>query len=496
MHEIDRFRPATPPGPRARTALSGLSLFALATLSACAVGPDYQRPTVATPPAFKEAQGWSPAVPADGQDKGPWWAAFDDPVLDGLERQVEVSNQTLAAAEAAYREARALVAEDRAQLFPTIGLSGAAAANHGAGSTSTATTTTAAVTSIGGNSTRHEYQVGVEASWVPDLWGKIRREIEGAQATAQASAADLANARLVAQSELAQDYIQLRMTDAEKDLFVRTVATYQRALTVTQNAGRTPRSSVLTASTTLHTAEANLVDLDKQRTQAEHAIAVLMGKPPAEFSLAPQPGWSPVPPEIPLQLPSTLLQRRPDIAAAERNAAEANAQIGVATAAYYPDLSLTASYGVESAAIHTLFRSSNTLWSLGADVAETVIDFGARAAAVEQSRAAFDASVATYRQTVLSAFQGVEDALAAASVLQREQPLIAAAVSDSSANVEITLNEFKAGTVDYTTVATAQAAALTAQQSALSLQAERMTEAVDLIEALGGGWSADQLASK
>ncbi len=479
--------------------LVGISLIASAALSACAVGPDYQRPAVATPPAFKEAQGWTPAAPADAKDKGPWWAAFNDPVLDALEKQVEVSNQTLAASEAAYREARALVAEDRAQLFPTIGLSGAAAANHGAGSTSTATTTTAAATTLGSNSTRHEYQVGVEASWVPDLWGKIRREIEGAQASAQASAADLANARLTAQSELAQDYIQLRMTDAEKDLFERTVAAYQRALTVTQNqynAGRTPRSSVLTASTTLHTAQANLVDLDKQRAQAEHAIAVLMGKPPAEFSLAPDLGWSPEPPDIPLQLPSTLLQRRPDIAAAERNAQQANAQIGVATAAYYPDLSLTASYGVESAAIHTLFRSSNTLWSLGADVAETVIDFGAREAAVEQSRAAFDASVATYRQTVLTAFQGVEDALAAASVLKREQPLLAAAVSDSTTNVEITLNEFKAGTVDYTTVATAQAAALTAQQSALNLQAERMTEAVDLIEALGGGWSADELASK
>ncbi len=464
-------------------------------LSACLVGPDYHRPGVSTPPSFKEAAGWVPARPADAIDKGAWWGVFNDPVLDELETQVQVSNQTLAAAEAAYRAARAIVAEDRAQLFPAIALDGAAtAARSRSGSGGALGTASGASTSTSGARVARQYQAGAQASWAPDLWGKIRREIESARGTEQASAADIANARLTAQSELASDYIALRLTDAEKDLLQRTVASYERALRVTQNqyeAGDATRSAMLTAAATLNLTQASLVDLERQRTQAEHAIAVLVGQPPAKLTIPPIDNWSPGPPATPLLVPSTLLQRRPDVAAAERNVAAANARIGVAVAAYYPDLSLSASFGFASAALQTLFSGPSTLWSLGSAVSETMLDFGAREAAVAQARAVYDEAVAQYRQTVLNAFQNVEDALAAARVLQNEQPFDASAAAYATQNVTITLNEFQAGTVDYTTVAVAQATALAAQEAMLNIQAERMTEAVDLIQALGGGWSAD-----
>jgi NodT family efflux transporter outer membrane factor (OMF) lipoprotein len=474
----------------AHARLTASLLLAGACLSACMVGPDYHRPAVATPPQFKEAEGWTPAVPADSIDKGAWWSVFDDPVLDGLERRVEISNQTLAAAEAAYREAHAIVAEDRAQLFPTIGLTGSASGSgsgKGSGSKTSSGTTT------------HQYQVAGDAAWAPDLWGKIRRTIEAAHANAVASAADVANARLSAQSELATDYFELRMTDADKALLQDTVAADQRSLTVTENkykVGVVARSDVLTAQTQLDAVRAQLVDLDRQRTAAEHAIAVLVGQPPADLTIEPVSGWSPGAPATPIQVPSTLLQRRPDVAAAERSAAAANAQVGVAVAAYYPNLNLSAEGGFASAALDTLFRSSSSFWSLGADVSETVIDFGARHAAVQQAKAAYDEAVAQYRETVLTAFQNVEDALAAARVLQNEQPLLEREAQDATDNVSISLNEYKAGTVDFTTVAAAQASALSAQESLTNLRAARMTEAVDLIQALGGGWSDSDLKGK
>jgi NodT family efflux transporter outer membrane factor (OMF) lipoprotein len=469
-------------------------LLAGAALAGCAVGPNYQRPGVATPPTFKEAQGWIPANPADGLDKGAWWSLFNDPALDELEAKVEVSNQNLAAAEAAYRQAHALVAEDRAQLFPVVSLSGSATRNgRGRGG---AVASGGAASAAG---TSNTFQVGADASWAPDLWGKIRRTVEGAHASAQASAADVANARLTAQSELAADYIQLRLADADKALLQETVSAYARSLEVTTNrykAGVAAKSDVLTAQTQLINAKTSLTDLDRQRTQAEHAIAVLVGQPPVTFSIAPLADWSPAPPPTPLVAPSSLLQRRPDVAAAERSTAAANAQIGVKIAAYFPDLSLSGSYGVSSAAVAHLFSSSATLWSLGADVSETVLDFGARKAGVAEARAAYDQTVAQYRQTVLSAFQNVEDALAAARVLQDEAALDTQSAASAAENQQISMNEYKAGTVDYTTVAAAQATALNAKQALLNVQAERMTEAVDLIQALGGGWSADDLKGK
>jgi NodT family efflux transporter outer membrane factor (OMF) lipoprotein len=480
----------------ARPRLAASLLMAGAALSACAVGPDYHRPTVSTPPAFKEAEGWTPARPADAIDKGAWWSVFNDPVLDDLERKVEISNQNLAAAEAAYRQARGLVAQDRAELFPTVSLTGSAT-DSGRSKGASAVVSSGGV--VSGSGQTRQFQVGADASWAPDLWGKIRRTIEGARANAQASAADIANARLTAQSELAVDYIQLRLTDAEKALLQSTNDAYAKSLAVTQNkynAGVAAKSDVLTAQTQLTNNQASLVDLDRQRTAAEHAIAVLIGQPPADLTIDPIADWSPGPPPTPTAIPSVLLQRRPDVAAAERATANANAQIGVQEAAYFPDLTLSGSYGFSSAAISTLLKSSSSLWSVGADVSETVLDFGARRASVAEAKAAYDQSVAQYRQTVLTAFQGVEDALAAARVLQNEETLRAEADAEAAQAETITLNEYKAGTVDYTTVATAQATALNARQSLLNVQAERMTEAVDLIQALGGGWSADELKGK
>ena len=466
-------------------------LMAGAALSACTVGPDYRRPAVVTPPAFKEAKGWVPASPADGVDKGAWWSAFNDPVLDGLERKVEISNQNLAAAEAAYRESRAMVVADRALWFPVVAASGSATQSHAASGG------TIPGTAAGGGTTR-QFQIGASASWAPDIWGQVRRTVEGARANAQASAALIANTRLIAQGELATEYVELRLIDAEKELLGQAVTAYREALGVTQNkfkVGMAAMSDVLTAKTQLATAEASLTDLDRQRTQAEHAIAVLIGQPPSALTIAPVANWSPGPPPTPVTLPSSLLQRRPDVAASERSAAAANAQIGVKTAAYFPSLSLSGSYGASSSALGALLSSSSTLWSLGADVSETLLDFGARKAGVAEARAAYDLAVAQYRQTVLTAFEQVEDQLAAARVLQNETSTAAEAATEATQNEGITLNEYKAGTVDYTTVAAAQIAALNARLLRVSVQAARMAAAVDLIQALGGGWDTTDLPS-
>ena len=486
------------PGPNPARRLTACLLLASAALSGCMVGPTYQRPSAPTPPAFKEAEGWTPARPADDIDKGAWWSVFNDPVLDALERKVEVSNQNLAAAEAAYRAAHAIVAQDRAQLFPTLALD-AQASVSGSGAKSGTLTGTGSGSTIRSGGTSRTFQVGGDASWAPDLWGKIRRTIEAAGASAQASAADVANARLTAQATLAIDYFQLRQTDADKAMLQETVTSYERSLTVTQNkynAGVAARSDVLTAQTQLTNAKASLVDLDRARTQDEHAIAVLTGQAPADLSIAPIADWTPGPPTTPTLVPSAILQRRPDVASAERAAKAANAQVGVAVSAYYPTLNLTGSGGVQSSAIQTLFNASSTFWSLGASASETILDFGARKAAVAQAKANYDQAVAQYRQAVLTAFQNVEDALAAARVLQDEQALRAEAAAQATQNADITLNEYKAGTIDYTAVAAAQATALSARQSLIDIQASRMTSAVDLIQALGGGWSADQLKGK
>ena len=473
------------------------TLLTAALLASCAVGPNYVRPSASTPPAYKEAEGWIVAQPNDAAPRGDWWTLFNDPTLNDLEAQVDISNQNLAAAEAAYRQARAAVAEQRAALFPTVDLTGSAQrSKSGSSSTSSTTNPNGGTTSTTVSSNpRNSFQLGVSASWEPDLWGQIRRQIEAAGAQASASAADLANARLSAQSTLAVDYISLRADDELERLYDQTVAGYQRSLKIAQNqynAGITAKSDLLSAQSQLASAQAQATDLQRQRAQMEHAIAVLIGKAPAELTIAPAASWTLTTPDVPLTVPSVLLQRRPDIAAAERAVAAANAQIGVQEAAYFPTVSLTGQGGVQSSAISSLFNASSTFWSLGANVAETILDFGARHARVQQAKAAYDQAVAQYRQTVLAAFQEVEDDLAADRVLGEEIPFRLQASQAADQSEQIALNQYRAGTTDYTTVVVAQATALSARQSLLTTQSSRIAAATQLITALGGGWDVTQ----
>ncbi len=458
-----------------------LPLLCGAALGACAVGPNYVRPTTPAPAGFKEAQGWSVAAPADTLDRGEWWTLFNDPVLNDLERKVLVSNQTLAASEAAYREARAVVRGQRAALFPTVSLdgSGSRAKSQGAGGAS------------GGPS--NSYKVDIGATWEIDVWGRIRRTVESAKASAQASEADLAGARLSAQGELAADYLQLRETDAEIALLDATVQAYARALEITQNrfqAGVAAKTDVLQAQTQLANAQAQRVGLDQQRAQLEHAIAVLVGQAPADFSIAAQPQWSQVVPDVPAVVPSQLLQRRPDIAGAERRVAAANAQIGVAEAAYFPDLSLTGTYGYGGSSLSRLFESSASFWSLGGALAETLFDGGARGAKTAQAKATYDQTVAQYRQTTLAAFQSVEDQLAASRVLAQQFDLRKQASAAADEAERLSLHQDRAGQIAYSAVITTQTAALTARVALAQAARNRQTTAGALIQALGGGWQA------
>jgi NodT family efflux transporter outer membrane factor (OMF) lipoprotein len=487
------------------------ALLLCSTASACMVGPNYHRPPVTTPPAFKEAKGWAPANPSDAADKKDWWTVFGDPVLNALEARVNVSNQTLAADEAAYRVAHYMVAQDRAALFPTVSGGATVTAVHegtgpgsttvvptgATGTTGTGTTGTGTTvgTSGGGGKTVVSYQPTIGATWAPDLWGSVRRTINNAKATAQASAATLANARLSLQTELATDYIELREFDEAARVYDKEVAAYTRSLEVFENqyrSGNAARSAVLTAQTLLQTAQANQTDLIRQRALMEHAIAVLVGVPPADLTIAPV-AWNMKLPDIPTVLPSSLLQRRSDVASAERTAAAANELIGVQIAAYYPSLNLTGDVGFDATNLGQLFNASNFLWTLGADATETIFDAGARKAKVQEARATYDEEVATYRGTVLSAFQNVEDNLVAQRVYGQELALLTSAAQAAAENQAITYNEYNAGTVDYTTVATAEATALVAELSQVQMEASRLATAVALIEALGGGWTTADL---
>jgi NodT family efflux transporter outer membrane factor (OMF) lipoprotein len=470
-----------------------ISTAAAAALCGCAVGPDYARPSTPVAPAYKE-QGWNPAQPADLAPRGDWWSLFSDPALNGLEARVAVSNQNVAAAEAAYRQAEALVREQRAALLPSIDLTGGAT-RSGGGSGSGGTVVNAGggtvVTSGGGS--KSTYRASVGASWEADVWGRIRRSVESARGSAQASEADLAAATLSAQATLAADYFDLRQTDLQIALLQQVTAGYQRAAQITQNrfnAGIAPHSDLLQAQSQLASAQADLADLSSSRAAFEHAIAVLVGETPESFSLAADPNWTATAPEIPAGLPSTLLQRRPDIAAAERRAAAASAQIGVETAAWFPSLTLTGSYGFSAAELGKLFAASASVWSYGASVAQTLFDAGATRARVSGARAAYDQSVAQYRQTVLAAFQDVEDQLAAQRALAAQQALRRQAAEASEQAATMVFNQYKEGQVAYTDVVTAQAAALTARRTLVQTTAARQTTAVALIQALGGGWTA------
>lgn len=469
---------------------------ALVMLTAgCAVGPDYQRPAPVDVSSFKEAEGWVPALPADALERGPWWLLFGDPVLDQLQSRVEVSNQNVAVAVAAYAQARALVREQQAALFPTVTLSGSASRSQSSSSTSTSGITTGFGGRIG-----NSYQLSIGGSWEPDVWGRLGRAVEGASAGAQASAADLASATLSARGLLAVNYFSLRQTDAQKALLATTLAGYQRTLVITQNrytAGIAAKTDVLQAQTQLATSKAEDAGLVRTRAQLEHAIAVLVGEAPGNFSIAPlaYAEWKPVVPEVPAGVPSTLLQRRPDIAAAERRVAAANEQIGIAKGAYFPSLSLNASYGVGASAVASLFNASSSAWSLGLSAAQVLFNAGATGARVEGAQASHEQAVARYRQTVLTAFADVEDQLAATRVLLAQQDLRREASQAADQVEQQVLNRYRSGQVSFTDVITAQATALTARRALVQAAADRQTTAVALIQSLGGGWHAGQPAT-
>ncbi len=462
-------------------------LTATAALSACMVGPNYVRPPADTPAAFKETQGWKNAQPRDAAIRGSWWEVFGDAQLNALEAQVDVSNQTLKAAEARVREARALVQQARAGLFPTVSANASATRSGGGGSSRSASLGT-------GNSSRgpsNNYNLSLDANWELDLWGRVRRSIESNEASAQASAGDLGAAKLSAQAELAQDYLLLRVQDATLRLLNDTVGAYERSLQLSRNqyaAGVAGRSDVVQAETQLKSTQALALDAGIQRAQLEHAIAILIGKAPAEFSLPAVP-FDATFPEIPTGLPSELLERRPDIAAAERRAAAANAQIGVAEAAFFPAVTLSATGGFQSSVIGSLLSVPSRYWSLGAALAQVVFDAGLRRAQTDQAIAAYDESVATYRQTVLTAFQDVEDNLAALRILEQEASVQDDAVKAARESLAIVLNQYRAGTANYLAVIVIQAAALSNERSAITILGRRLTASVALIKALGGGWT-------
>jgi NodT family efflux transporter outer membrane factor (OMF) lipoprotein len=472
----------------------GPALLCLA-LGGCMVGPDYHAASAPPSAKFKELAGWEISNPADATDRGAWWSVYNDPELDGLERQIDVSNQTLKEAEASFRNARALVDEARANLFPTLGTS-ARATRSGSGSGKGSSSTLLA-SGISGSSgaTVNNYSLEASASWDLDVWGRIRRQVESNVAEAQASAADVASARLSAQGALATFYFDLRSQDSLQTLLDRTVVDYQRSLKITQNqygSGVAARADVVAAEALLQTTQAQAIAVAELRGQDEHAIAVLTGHAPSELTIAPAPLATVVPVEPP-GVPSTLLQRRPDVAAAERSMQEENALVGVAVAAFYPDITLSALYGYSGSPIGSLISMANRVWSLGASASETLFEGGARTAAVTAARATYDQSVATYRQTVLTAFQQVEDELVALRVLERQAVVQDQAVASIQQAVVIALNQYPAGTVAYTTVITEQQQQLADEQTALTIRQSRLVASVALIQALGGGWDASAL---
>ena len=457
-------------------------------ITGCAVGPVYERPTAPEAVAYKEAGDWVMAAPADALERGPWWKLFNDPVLDDLAARIEVSNQNVAAAVAGYAQARALVAEQRAGLFPSVTLGGGANRSGNGGGT-------VSVNAAQSNRSNTNYQASVGAAWEPDVWGRLQSVANGAAATAAASAADLATAKLAAQGELAVNYLSLRQQDAQQALLASTLAAYARALEITQNryaAGVVAKTDVLQAQTQLANAKADEAGLQRTRAQLEHAIAVLVGLAPGNFSLAADVDWKPTVPNVPVGVPSILLQRRPDIAAAERRVASANEQIGVAKAAYYPSLSLNASVGTAASRVAELFNAPTTLWSLGLSAAQVLFKGGALDARLDGAQAAHAQAVSRYRQVVLSAFQNVEDHLSSARVLQIQQTLRAQASSAADQVEQQVLNRYRSGQISFTEVITAQTTALNARRALVQATADRQTTAVALIQSLGGGWRDDQ----
>ena len=468
-----------------------LALALASVMSGCMVGPDYQRPSAPVSVAFKEAAGWKAASPQDELPKGPWWALYQDPQLNALVAQVQLNNQNVAQYAAQYRQALALVRGSRAELLPTVSATGATTRSE----TGTGSSNSSSAGGAGGPSNEHSATLSL--SWEADIWGKLRRTVEEDRANAQASAADLANATLSAQSSLAQDYFQLRILDRRIALYQDTIQGYERYLQIIQNKydeNIVSRADLSTGKTQLHSAQASMLDLQWQRAQYEHAIALLMGKAPADFSLAADAKWDYHVPSVPLGVPSRLLERRPDIAAAERAMAASNAAVGVATAAYYPDLTLSASGGYQSSTMSNLFSLPNRFWSIGPSLTGTLLDFGKTKAGVEQARAAYDASVATYRQTVLAGLGEVEDYLVELRTLEPE--LVARRNSAEAAedSASVSRDQYEAGVIDYLDVATTQATSLSERQTLLSLVGTQLVTSVQLQAALGGSWEGASAA--
>ncbi|HUX73328.1 MAG TPA: efflux transporter outer membrane subunit [Steroidobacteraceae bacterium] len=459
-----------------------------AALNGCAVGPDYHRPAVRVPAHYAAQPGWTPAAPADRAPKGDWWTDFHDPLLDRLEPLIATSNQSVRQTYANYQQALALVKVARAQLLPSFGLA-AAVSRSRSGSGGAGAARAGSVVDSGSLE-------GI-ASWSPDLWGAVRRLVQQNAAIAQADQALLANATLSVQTLLATTVIELRIADADIGLQNKTVEAYRKTLRLTlqqQAAGvsTAPPSAVIAARVALETEQANRISLGVVRAQYAHAIAILVGRNPEDLDI-PQDPVMPTLPTVPAGVPSSLLQRRPDIAAAERSMAAQNAAVGYAVAAYYPSLSLSAAAGFSQSPLNGLLHAANDVWSLGANGAETLFDFGARHAQVQAARAAYQAAVASYRGTVLNAFARVENDLTGLQILALQAQALDRAVRDAIRGTEIALAEFQAGTVDYTAVAQAQVAQLSDQQAALAVQQSRLVDAVALIGDLGGGWSVDRL---
>jgi NodT family efflux transporter outer membrane factor (OMF) lipoprotein len=455
-------------------------------VAACTVGPDYKRPSAVAPAIYKEWPGWKVAQPKDEVLRGAWWELFQDPRLNALAELVDISNQTLAAAEAQVRQARAVVQAARASYFPTLSV--------GADVTRARTS---ANSGTGPSTTLSQYNLPMDASWELDLWGRVRRNVESQRANAQASVADLESLRLSAQATLAQSYFALRVQDTQRQLLEATVATYQRSLAIVQNryaVGVASRAEVAQAETQLKSTQAQLVDVGVQRAQLEHAIAVLIGTPVSTFSIPFEPLTVSLP-AIPVGVPSELLERRPDIAGAERRVAAANAQIGVAEAAFYPSVTLSGTLGLVSTAFGDWFSLPSRVWALGAAISETVFDGGLRKAVTEEARAAYDATVASYRQSVLTAFQDVEDNLAALRILEDEARVQDEAVHAARQALTVVLNQYQAGTLSYLDVVVTQTTALANERAAVDIYGRRMTAAVLLIKALGGGWDASALGA-
>lgn len=478
--------------PMRRVGMLALTAAFAAALGACKVGPDYQRPTVETPAEFKEALAsgqWKTADPNDRTDRGRWWTAYQDPLLDDLQKRVDAANQDIVTAEAQFRQARALAQGARAGLMPMV--------VAGANATRLRRSPNAYNNPSRNGDPVTDLSLGLDVAWELDIWGRVRRTVESRQASAQAFAAELDNLRLSLHAELAVDYFLLRSLDAERDLLERTIVAYRKALELTRNrfeGGVASQGDVSQAETQLNVTLAQMQDLGVQRAQFEHAIAVLIGEPPAKFALAPVP-FDAALPETPIVVPSALLERRPDVAAAERQVAAANAQIGVAKAAYYPTLVLGASTGVQGTEISNWLELPSRFWSLGPAAAMTLFDGGRRKALNDQAQAAYDGTVSSYRQTVLSAFADVEDNLAALRVLAEEAQHQDRAIESSRRSLRHTTLRYEGGASNYLDVAITQAITLGIERNAIDIARRRKVASVRLIKAMGGDWKTANLPS-